>query len=75
MKKIIYLLLVALTIAASAGCSDNKPSELFETARFEELQNNEEHAVKLYQEIIRKYPASEEAKKAEKRLAEIQEGK
>jgi len=74
MKKIIYPILVTVGIAA-AGCSGNKPSELFETARFEEVQNNEEHAVKLYKEIIKKYPASEEAKKAKERLAEIGERK
>ncbi len=71
MKKIICSILFTFIIAA-AGCSDNKPSELFETARFEEVQNNEEHAVKLYREIIRKYPSSEEAKKAAERLSEIQ---
>jgi outer membrane protein assembly factor BamD (BamD/ComL family) len=51
-----------------SGCSDNKAEEFFETAQFEELQNNREHAIQLYEEIIEKYPESEYAKKAQDRL-------
>ena len=43
--------------------------EIYEIAQFEELQKNQEHARKLYQEIIEKYPKSEYAKKAAERLA------
>jgi len=53
------------------GCSGDKASELFETAKFEELQNNREHALQLYDEIVKKYPESDYAKKAQKRLAEL----
>ncbi len=70
MKKIGLTLLIAFTVAL-AGCSGKKAAELFETAKFEELQNNREHAAKLYQEIIAKYPGTEEARQAEKRLAEL----
>ena len=58
-----------------AGCSGNKAGELFETAKFEELQNNREHAIQLYEEIVKQYPGSEHARKAEKRLAELKGSK
>lgn len=57
-----------------SGCSGNKAAELYDTAQFEEKQNNNEHAAKLYEEILKKYPDSEFAKKAEDRLAHIKEG-
>lgn len=57
------------------GCSGNKAAELFDTAKFEELQNNKEHAVQLYEEIVKKYPESDYAKKAEKRLSELKAAK
>ncbi len=49
------------------ACS-NKAADLEKTARFEELQNNKEHAAKLYREIIQKYPDSPQAKEAAGRL-------
>jgi outer membrane protein assembly factor BamD (BamD/ComL family) len=52
-----------------SGCSGNKAAELYETAQFEELQNNREHALQLYQEIIKKYPDSEYAKKAGEKIS------
>ena len=65
---LIFVLLVSFILS---GCSGNKPAELYKTAGFEELQNNKEHALKLYQEIIEKYPDSEYAKKADERISEI----
>lgn len=63
---VILLLTFALSISA---CSGNKAAEIYETAKFEELQNNREHAGELYEEIVKKYPGSEYAKKAEERLS------
>jgi TolA-binding protein len=40
-------------------------------AQFEELQNNQDHARKLYGEIISQYPDSEYADKAAERLFEL----
>ncbi len=67
--------LVAVVITAVIGlvlflsaCSSDSAKELFETAKFEELQNNKEHAKELHEEVIKKYPKSEYAKKAEERL-------
>lgn len=71
MKKIILILMIFTGLAVSA-CSDNKPQELLETAELEELQNNQDHARQLYQEIIRKYPDSEYARNAEERLSALQ---
>jgi len=70
MKFSILVLLLSLALVLS-GCSGNKAEELFETAKLEELQNAPEHATKLYQEILDKYPESEYASKAKKRLAAL----
>lgn len=60
---------VALLFAlAGAGCSSQDATQLFETAQFEELQNNREHARQLYEEIIKKHPESAYAKQARERL-------
>jgi len=67
--RVLLLLGFALTVLASAGCAGDKSKELFETAQFEEKQHNNEHAEKLYAEIIAKYPDSPLAKKAQERLA------
>ena len=53
------------------GCAGDKSQELFDTAQFEEKQNNKEHAQKLYKEIVAKYPKSPVAKQAEARLSAL----
>jgi outer membrane protein assembly factor BamD (BamD/ComL family) len=62
-----FIVIFALALALPA-CSGNKASELYETAKFEELQNNREHAVQLYEEIIARYPSSDYAVKAKERI-------
>jgi outer membrane protein assembly factor BamD (BamD/ComL family) len=62
---------VVLLLALSA-CAD-KAAELYETANFEELQNNKAHAVQLYEEILKKYPDSEQGRKAKERLAALKQ--
>jgi outer membrane protein assembly factor BamD (BamD/ComL family) len=74
MRKKFVLLLLSLAIAFSA-CSGNRAEELFETAKLEELQNAPDHAMKLYQEIVDKYPESEYARKAKERLSAMKGGK
>ena len=56
-----------------SGCSNGgaKAEELFETAQFEELQKNQEHARKLYEDIMEKYPDTKFAEKAKIRLAAL----
>jgi len=70
MRRTILAAMIMFTMAL-AGCNVQKAAELFETAQFEEKQNNPEHAAELYEEILRKYPDSEFAQKARARLIEI----
>lgn len=66
--KLFMVVVIALVGLLSAGCTGDKSKELFETAQFEEKQNNREHAQKLYAEILEKYPNSPIAKQAQERL-------
>lgn len=66
-RQVLIMLTLAVVFTIS-GCSGSGGKELFETAKFEELQNNPQHATELYEEIVKKYPKSEYAKKAEERL-------
>ena len=68
MRKVV---LGALLLAALGGCAGDKGKELFDTAQFEEKQNNREHAKQLYQEVVTKYPDSPVAKQAQERLAAL----
>lgn len=65
------LWMMLLTFSA---CTD-KAQELFQTAQFEEKQNNREHARQLYEEIVKDYPNSDAAKAADARLRELQRPK
>lgn len=69
-----YTLCIGLVLAclALAGCGD-RAKELYETAQFEELQQNKPHAIKLYEELLQKYPDSEYGKKARERLDSLKE--
>ena len=67
MRQMLIMCMLVIVFSISA-CSGSGGKELFETAKFEELQNNKEHATELYEEIIKKYPGSDYAKKAEERL-------
>ncbi len=70
MKRISLILMVCAALSATCGCSD-KAEELYETARFEELQRNEAHARELYRKILDSYPGSDYAPKARDRLSEL----
>ena len=74
MKGIIFVLILSLSLVLS-GCSGDKAEELFETAKLEELQNAQDHAIKLYQEIVENYPDSTYAKSAAERLAALKPAK
>lgn len=69
MKKSVLLMM--LLVAFAGACSADKSKELFDTAQFEEKQNNKEHARQLYQEVVDKYPDSPLAKQAQERLAAL----
>lgn len=70
MKRLFLILLLALVPSFSA-CTGDGGKQLYETAKFEEVQNNREHAKELYEEIVKKHPGGEYAKKAEERLKEL----
>ena len=72
MKQII-IIFVMLSALMFSGCSADKAGEMFETAQFEELQNNNEHAQELYRKIIKEYPESGHAKKAKDRLLALED--
>ncbi len=69
MKRLVILGMVLSVLLA--GCAGGNGQDIFETAQFEEKQNNREHARQLYQEILTKYPKSPLAKQAEARLAAL----
>lgn len=77
MKAAVCTTTMILTLALLAGCTsgEKKAAELLETARFEEKQSNLEHAEKLYNEILKKYPSSPAAKDAAARMAELTQRK
>ena len=67
----VRVLLVLILAMPLAGCGDGA-EEMFETAQFEEVQNNKEHARKLYNRILRDHPDSSFAAKARERLAAME---
>jgi outer membrane protein assembly factor BamD (BamD/ComL family) len=67
MKKYI-LILLTLYCTALAACSGDQGKQQLETAQFEEKQSNKEHAMKLYEEVVAKYPGSPNARIAQERL-------
>ena len=67
MKKYVLILLTVCCTALTA-CSNDQGKQQLETAQFEEKQNNREHAVKLYEEVVTKYAGSPNAKIAQDRL-------
>ncbi len=68
MRQILLIVMIMLALALSS-CSGDGAEQLYDTANLEEIQDNREHARKLYQEIIDKYPESEYAKRAKERLS------
>jgi len=63
---LVRSLLGALLVIAA--CRGNSTDEMLETAKFEELQHNHEHARELYERIIAKDPNSASARTAAERL-------
>ncbi len=61
---------LCLCLLGVVGCGDD-PKQMFETAQFEELQNNHSHARELYEQIIQADPDTDLAKKARERLAAL----
>jgi len=74
MKKYVLILLTVCCTALTA-CSSDQGKQQLETAQFEEKQNNREHAIKLYEEVVTKYAGSPNAKIAQDRLDALKGGK
>jgi TolA-binding protein len=70
MRILTTLVLSVALLRGVMACSE-PPETLYNNAQFEELQNNHEHARKLYKEIIKKHPDSEFALKASERLEQL----
>ena len=68
------LLLFSLCLI-SVGCSEQKATELFETAAFEENQGNLPHATQLYEELVNLYPSTKVAEIAKARLEDLKNRK
>lgn len=67
MKRFAATLILALALA---GCT-NRAAEILDTAQLEEKQQSLDHARELYQQLVRDYPDSAEAKVARERLAAL----
>lgn len=65
--KLWVLLLGGMLFWGLSGCGED-PKQLFETAQFEEQQNNRGHARELYERIVQDHPESNWAKEAKARL-------
>ena len=70
MKHIIPAWLFVIALGLS-GCTGDSAKEMYETAHFEERQNNQAHAKEIYEAIIKDFPKSEYAQKAGERLAHL----
>ncbi len=70
-RMFVPVLLVLMLALPLVGCGDGA-EEMFETAQFEEVQNNKEHARKLYNRILRDHPDSPFAARARERLAAME---
>lgn len=62
---------ICAVVMLLTGCAGNGAEELYETAQFEEKQNNQAHARELYEQIVARYPDSDTARKAADRLARL----
>lgn len=62
-----------LLAAAIAGCGGSGASDMIDTARLEETQNNPKHATEIYEEVLRRYPGTPEAAVAQERLDALAE--
>jgi len=68
----LIFLLIIISVILLFSCTGNQAEELFETAQFEELQSNRDHALQLYRDILSKYPDSDYAQKAAERLSALE---
>ncbi len=71
MRQWIHIIGAVVFCVVLAACNGEKPKELLETAELEERQHNVVHAKQLYEDLVRLYPSSPQAKIARKRLLSL----
>lgn len=59
---------------SACGSAESRAQKMMETAAFEERQTNFIHAAKIYRTVIEKYPETQAAREAARRLARIEKG-
>lgn len=67
MRLLAALGFISTLLLPACSSDNNSASTLLETARFEERQFNREHALRLYNEIIARYPDTPAAREADQR--------
>jgi outer membrane protein assembly factor BamD (BamD/ComL family) len=67
----ILLGLVLALAPMACTSSERAAQEVYELAQFEQKQGNMDHARKLYQDVVTKYPDTSWAQKAQTSLSEI----
>jgi TolA-binding protein len=67
----VWIMFALLSMGSS--CGPDQATQLLETARLEERQNNMAHAKDLYEDIVRRYPDSPAAQTAKTRLDQLAE--
>jgi len=75
MRFLFLVLLVSTPLWYGCNSGEKQAAQLLDTARFEEKQHNIDHALQLYDEIAKKYPATPSAKDALLRLDELRRQK
>lgn len=75
MRSMFVLIMMSVALFTACSSSEKKAAELLETAVFEEKQHNLDHASKLYDEIIKKFPSSPAAKEAASHLNTLKNSK
>ena len=71
--KNLKIILISSFLLFVTACNGSGAKDLYETAQFEELQNNHRHALQLYEEILRDYPEIEFAKKSGEKIIKLKE--
>ncbi len=74
LKTVGWWLSLALVLGVLMACGED-PQQLFDTAQFEEEQQNQAHARELYERIVRDHAKSPVAQQAEARLKELSKEK
>jgi len=63
-KKLVCMFIALGTLMLGCSSAENRASELYDLAAFEQQQFNAEHALQLYDRILAEYPDTQTAQKA-----------